>query len=646
MAPRSRARVVVGGAVLTAALAAPLAGAPSRSARLAPAPDSALGVPFIPQGELLCGGAAAAMVLRYHGARGVGAESFAQLVRRDEGGIRTDELAAALRARGWRAEERVGDRDALARALAAGLPPIVLLESARGRWHYVVVVAMDEAGARVHDPARAPDLRVEWNEFMARWEGGERWMLLVGPRSNVSVAAAESDLEFGGGAVEDALVHPDLVRASMHFRAQQWSAAADAAERATGAAPADPRAWRLLGTARYLAGEPDAALAAWARAGEARVDGVVVHGLARTRHPVVHALLGLSPGAPLDADLLALARRRVALLPSAARTRVHYRALADGWVEVEASVLESPPHPFSPAGLAVLGAAAAAGEGRVRLAGLLGAGERLDLRWRPEAGGHSFGLELAAPGALGLGGRVEAGLARIALEQSEYRSDHVSAWLRATDWATAWLRWELGARADRDSALRPAATGALELARADDRALVTGALAFWPSFAGRAASTLLTLDAALARGGPADPWSFAARAGVRAARGPVPQTFLPGTDATPAPALGGAFMGLDPAPLLRAHAPVQGSKVLHVGVEGTGWVGGALRLGIAAFVDAAAVQDAAVPDRALAAVGAGLRVAVPGLDTPLRIDHAWDPAGGSGRWSAGLAFAPGRSLRP
>src|SRR5688500_15332145 len=103
------ARATVGAVLLTAALAAapappsqasppPLASASgpgpgARPARLAIA-DSALVVPFVPQDELLCGGAAAAMVLRYHGERGMDAESFAHLVRRAEGGIRTDELAA------------------------------------------------------------------------------------------------------------------------------------------------------------------------------------------------------------------------------------------------------------------------------------------------------------------------------------------------------------------------------------------------------------------------------------------------------------------------------------------------------------------------------------------------------------------------
>jgi hypothetical protein len=105
-------------------------------------------------------------------------------------------------------------------------------------------------------------------------------------------------------------------------------------------------------------------------------------------------------------------------------------------------------------------------------------------------------------------------------------------------------------------------------------------------------------------------------------------------------------MGWDVVPLHRAHALLQGTRVTHGGVEGTRWFGGALRLGLAAFADAAILRDSARSERALAAVGAGLRLAVPGLETPLRVDHAWDPADGSSRWSAGLAIAPGRSLRP
>lgn len=56
----------------------------------APAADHPDGVdievPFVAQGPLLCGGAAAAMVERFWGVRGVYGEDFRHLVREDEGG--------------------------------------------------------------------------------------------------------------------------------------------------------------------------------------------------------------------------------------------------------------------------------------------------------------------------------------------------------------------------------------------------------------------------------------------------------------------------------------------------------------------------------------------------------------------------------
>src|SRR5918996_6277478 len=76
------------------------------------APLQLLDVPFISQSELLCGGAAAAMVLRYWGERGVSAESFANLVDRSASGIRTDVLVADLVRRGWMAAAAAGSREA------------------------------------------------------------------------------------------------------------------------------------------------------------------------------------------------------------------------------------------------------------------------------------------------------------------------------------------------------------------------------------------------------------------------------------------------------------------------------------------------------------------------------------------------------
>ena len=60
---------------------------PVRAGALEPAPPAALSVPFLAQTEALCGGAAAAMVLRFWGDRHADVQQFAPLVDRRLGGI-------------------------------------------------------------------------------------------------------------------------------------------------------------------------------------------------------------------------------------------------------------------------------------------------------------------------------------------------------------------------------------------------------------------------------------------------------------------------------------------------------------------------------------------------------------------------------
>ena len=112
-----------------------------------------LDVPFIAQSELLCGGAAAAMVMRYWGERGVDAESFQSLVDRKAPGIRTTALATNLRSRHWSALEVPGSAESLTRELQQGRPVISLIEDHPGTYHYVVVVARNADGVVFHDPA-------------------------------------------------------------------------------------------------------------------------------------------------------------------------------------------------------------------------------------------------------------------------------------------------------------------------------------------------------------------------------------------------------------------------------------------------------------------------------------------------------------
>src|ERR671913_585419 len=103
---RLRVSVAVCAAVLaTAATAARASSAqlPVPSSQLPVSGSGILDVPYIQQSEALCGGAAAAMVMRYWGSTGVYAESFEHLVDRSAGGIRGDVLLADLGRRGWNA---------------------------------------------------------------------------------------------------------------------------------------------------------------------------------------------------------------------------------------------------------------------------------------------------------------------------------------------------------------------------------------------------------------------------------------------------------------------------------------------------------------------------------------------------------------
>ena len=153
----------------------------SAHAQPAPQPLSILDVPFISQSEALCGGAAAAMILRYWGERGLDAESFAHLVDRSAGGIRTTRLIDDLRQRGWSATAVDGRPELIDAELARGRPVLTLIEDRPGTFHYVVIVAATHQAIVFHDPARAPLRVMERERFERRWSPAGRWMAVVVP---------------------------------------------------------------------------------------------------------------------------------------------------------------------------------------------------------------------------------------------------------------------------------------------------------------------------------------------------------------------------------------------------------------------------------------------------------------------------------
>jgi hypothetical protein len=193
-------------ALAVALCAAAVFVSPAVAAQSPPDPPAPvlLAVPYLPQTEALCGGAAAAMVMRYWGAQDIYPDAFAALVDRSAGGIRTSALVSALEQRQWTAVAGPGDEAQMTRELARGRPVIALIEDRPGRFHYVVVVSSAAGKIVLHDPARAPSRVVPLQKFDDAWHKAARWMLILlpppsGPGLDLQPGAGSGlDLQLGG----------------------------------------------------------------------------------------------------------------------------------------------------------------------------------------------------------------------------------------------------------------------------------------------------------------------------------------------------------------------------------------------------------------------------------------------------------------
>ena len=318
------------------ALGSPAAAAP---------PDSLVGpgdeVPFVPQGPMLCGGAAAAMVERYWGTRGVYDEDFDHLVRDGEGGIRASELSAALRRRGYGVRAITNRPLEVLEAVERAVPPILLLASGNGKLHYVVMVGFDSDEISIHDPDFGPSRRVPRAELMGRWSASRYLALLVVPDSAQRHASAAPP-PHGAGAGSDPDSLPSSADSALALlRSGDYGAAQAAAMPLLEGRPSERETGRrILATAAYLAGDPDGALDHWNAVGEPRVDLVEISGARHSRYHALQGRTGVEPGQILTRPALELARRRLAESPAVRRARVDYQPLPDGTVEVRAAVLE------------------------------------------------------------------------------------------------------------------------------------------------------------------------------------------------------------------------------------------------------------------------------------------------------------------
>lgn len=423
-------------AVATLAASLALLSLPAPAAAQPPggsaSPLPLLDVPYLSQGELLCGGAAAAMLMRAAGARGVYAKDFQSLVDHSAGGIHTRAIADALRERGYGVQVFQGSASLAQQLLASGHPVLALVQDRPARFHYVVIVGWDAGRVVFHDPARAPFMERREADFDRAWAPAERWMLVLAGRESVTDAPAADPRESPGSPERDA--------ATKRFVERDYEAAATFASRAVAVNPEDYVAWRLLGASRYLSGDPGSALDAWNRAGDPKIDLVRVEGLSHTPHGAVERLIALTPGTTLTRASLVRADRRLALLPARETSRVSYVALPGNLAEVRGAMVERPMYPSRLEWVAIGARLGINRELSIPLVNVASSGDRLTAAWRfwesrPRA---AITFAFPAPRAGGI-----AALS-VAWQQEHYAAvpatERREAMLRWNNWTSARLR--------------------------------------------------------------------------------------------------------------------------------------------------------------------------------------------------------------
>ncbi|CAN5869449.1 hypothetical protein BH24ACI5_BH24ACI5_21070 [soil metagenome] len=614
-----------------------------------------LDVPYIQQSEILCGGAAAAMVMRYWGATGIYAESFAPLVDKAAGGIRGEVLLGDLRSRGWDARSFRGDAGAVQARLMDRQPLIALIEDRPGAFHFVVIVAWVNGRVIYHDPARAPYRVVSETAFGSAWGVSGFWtMLALPPADGLSPPAPGDDTKARGEAATpcDGLVAegvraaergdkpvalemfasagdlcpgssaPLREAAGVYALDHKWDDARRLAQSAVARNPRDEHAWRILATSAYVGGDPAAALEAWNAIGEPLIDLVTVQGLDRTRHAVATALLDLRPGEPLTTGGLAAASRRLASLPSADAARVNYRPIGSGRANVEATVVERPRFPTTRSALMTAGLGLVTDrEVALSAASLTGGGDRVTGTWRWWEARPRVELAYQAPSRTGVW------RADVFTEEQSYGEQNAAVVesrqggsVTLSNWTPTLLRWELGGGIDRwrNSDRTASLTTAFEQRLGGDAvsveasaAVLAGAFRAWTAGVGAVWRSRSRHESAV----------LVSTAGVNVTSADAPLALWPG-----------AGTGHGRGPLLRAHplldegritGDVFGRRLYHASLEGRRWLRPVLtvvRVAPAVFVDAARADRRREPGAAWQFdAGAGLRVALPGSGV-LRID--------------------------
>jgi predicted double-glycine peptidase len=633
-----------------------------------------LDVPYLPQSEDLCGGAAVAMVFRYWGDQHADVQQFAPLVDARAGGIAADRLTEFVTGRGWKVVRAPGSIDFLNSQLAARTPVIILLEDRPGRYHYVVVVGTAEDVFVVHDPAIGPSRRLPTRDLLAKWQGSNFWSMVILPGERRTEAAGLPDMEkdrlhaenAGGesivsdcdrqlhGAIEvvrqrgldaaDAAF--DEVRqrcprsagpfrelAGVRFAQRRWQEAASLASNAVALDSNDVYAWNVLGSSRFMQDDLPGSLEAWNRISKPRIDLVRIEGAERMRYEQMASVVGLSPNTLLTEDAFARAGRRVADMPDWTSSRISYRPAEDGFAVVDVAVAERPAYPRGPVEWASTATRFLIDrEADVAIPGTTGQGEVWEMSWRWWNNRPRVAVGFAVPRAGWMPGvwRVEGSWEQQtyadAAADTRIRESRAHGGLSVSDWLTGHFKYELTAGIDSwngDERTVSAGAGVQRRLFKDRLALFADASAWLPVNGGpsfRAAGFRAQYESAQ---NPAR-WLLTATSGVDGVTAGAPLALWPGAgDGHARPVLLRAHPLLDDGVIT---GPAFGRTLVYGTVEEQRWLERAklVRFGLAGFADAArpwrGIETEA--SRAELDIGVGIRIRVPGTSGSFRADFA------------------------
>lgn len=648
----------------------------------------AIEVPYLPQTEALCGGAAAAMVFRFYGDAHADAQAFAPLVDRRAGGIAGGELARAIEARGWRTARAGRSREALASRVNAGQPVIVLLPDRGALYHYVVVVAAGEDQFLVHDPSWGPSRAIAAPEFERQWRAADFWSLVILPPPPATATAGPRPVEPApvaepppsndpcdarlGRALEqirasgldraDAILGevraacpqaagPLRELAGVRFAQRRWSDAVSLARDALRRDPRDEYALDVLGSSLFMLDDGVGALRAWNQIGKPRVNRVRIDGLHHTRYQTIAEVMAIHPNMLLTAEAYDRARRRLGELPDRATSRLAVKPEADGFATVDVVVVELSALPHGAVEWAGAAARTAANrEINVAVPGASGQGEVWSAGWRWWSHRPGVSAMFAAPRLRPLPGvwRVDASWQSDtyggALDARIVES-RTHGGLTISDWLSGAVRYSISAGVDAWSGGRKAASlgGTLERVAFGDRLSLSIDATQWAPMTGgpafrSAGARAIARSSANTRG-----WVTRGAIGAERVSDAAPLTLWPG-----------AGEGYVRAPLLRAHpllsegvldltgAAAFGRTLTFGGVEVQRWMArpSIVRLGIAGFADIARASRQAAEGRTPVQVdlGAGLRIKIPGTPGVLRADVAHGLRDGANALTFGWLF--------